>query len=128
MSLPRACYAVLRTLVPSERECRLSYMDLVGRLPERFHYLDMGNQQHRNELSEALGQIVVACRNSHPPLPPLPAIVVHRDRERLGYPGEGYFSAAYPDIHDEMRQLVLWGRDLEAVQRTQYPQELFVAE
>lgn len=123
-ALALACYAVLRLLVPSRVDARLSYTDLVSRLPAEFQYLDLGNPPHRDELSAALGEIVLACREHKPPLPPLPAIVVKVVNERLEYPGQGYYSVAHPGIEDEEERLVLWGRDLQAVQQTRYPEQL----
>ena len=122
--LALACYAVLRLLVPSRSDPRLSYTDLVSRLPEEFQHLDMDNLQHRNELSAALGEIVVACRNHEPPLAAVPAIVVRLVDGELEYPGTGYYPLAYPDVTDWDQLLVLWGHELEAVQRTQYPHQL----
>src|SRR2546423_30842 len=112
-----ACYAVLRALVPSRTDARLSYTNLVNRLPDAFQYLDMENVQHRNELSAALGEIVGACRAHVPRLPPLPAIVVRRVNGELEYPGEGYFTVAHPDEPDELRRLTLWGHDVQEVQQ-----------
>jgi hypothetical protein len=93
-----ACFAVLRLLVPSRCEPRLSYTDLVGRLTEEFQYLNMGNPQHRNELSAALGEIVVACRNHEPPLAALPAIVVKLVDGELEYPGTGYYLLSHHSV------------------------------
>lgn len=123
-ALAAACLAVLRLLVPSRSDPRLSYMDLVSRLPDQFQYLDMENPQHRNELSAALGEIVVACRSHRLPLPALPAIVVKLVEGQLEYPGPGYYPLAHPGVTDPDQLLVLWGREAEAVQRTQYPPRL----
>ena len=122
--LALACYAVLRVLVPCRTDPRLSYTDLVSRLPDEFQYLDMRNPQHRNELSAALGEIVVACRNHEPPLPALPAIVVKLINGELEDPGPGYYPLAHPGVEDEEEQLALWGREQEMVRVTQYPEEL----
>ncbi len=119
--LALACYAVLSLLVPARGDARISYSDLVSRLPEPFCRLDMGNAQDRNALSVALGEIVHACRQHLPELPPLPAIVVRLVGGELEYPGGGYFEIAHPLVEDEMERLALWGQDVENVQRTQYP-------
>ena len=108
--LALACFDVLRLFVPSWNDPRLSYTDLVSRLPEEFHYLDMGNPQHRNELSVALGEIVVACRNRG--LPPLSAIVVKLVEGELQAPGSGYYPIAHPGVTDRDELDVLWGREL----------------
>ncbi len=122
--LALACYAVLRLLVPTAGNPRLSYTDLISRLPTEFQYLDMQNPHHRNVLSAALGEIVEACRRHNPPLPPLPAIVVRLEDGQLTTPGGGYYEAAHPTVRDELQRLVLWGQDFEAVGRTTYPERL----
>ena len=123
-ALALACYVVLRLLVPARGDARLSYTHLVSQLPEPFCHLDMGNVQDRNTLSAALGEIVRACREHEPPLPPLPAIVVRLVEGDLEYPGGGYFEVAHPDVEDELERLALWGQDVEVVQQTYYPPEL----
>ena len=120
--LALACYAALQPLVPSRSDARLSYSDLLALLPDDFLYLDLGNPQHRNELSAALGEVVVRCRAAD--LPALPALVVLRDGDQLGYPGEGYYPTAHPGVDDPLRQQVAWGWEVEAVQRTNYPPTL----
>ena len=120
--LALACYAVLRLVVPSRTDPRLSYSKLVSRLPQEFQYLSLENPQHRNELSEALGEIVSACRTRS--LPALPAVVVKLVRDELEYPGAGYYPVAHPGVEDSDSLLVLWGRELEQVQVTQYPVNL----
>jgi hypothetical protein len=123
-ALTLACYAVLRLLVPTRGDGRLSYTDLVNQLPDPFCHLDMANIQDRNALSAALGEIVQACRDHQPSLPPLPAIVVRLVKGELEYPGGGYFEVAHPDVEDELERLTLWGQDAEAVQQTHYPPAL----
>jgi hypothetical protein len=119
-----ACYAVLRLLVPTRGDARISYADLVSQLPEPFCHLNLGNVQDRNVLSAALGEIVQACREHEPPLPPLPAIVVRLVEGEPEYPSYGYFGVAHPGVEGELERLVLWGQDVEAVQRTHYPAAL----
>lgn len=120
--LALACYAVLRPLVPSQTDLRLAYTELVRRLPREFQYLDLENPQHRDELSEALGEIVVACRGRG--LRALPAIVVKLVGGELKYPGHGYYPVAHPGVPDPDELLILWGREVEAVQRARYPERL----
>lgn len=117
--LALACYSILRQLVPSDSDARLSYSDLLAELPPAFGYLDLQNPQHRNELSAALGEIVTACRAAR--LPALPALVVLRDGDELGYPGPGYYPIAHPGVDDQLMQEVAWGHEVEAVQQTTYP-------
>jgi hypothetical protein len=122
--LALACYAVLRLLVPCTGDPRISYAELVRRLPSRFWYLDLDNPQHRNELWAALGEIVEACHAHSPRLPALPAIVVKEEDGRLTYPGSGYYPVAHPGVEDEEELLVLWSQELEAVRQTQYPTQV----
>src|SRR5437870_5010510 len=119
-----ACFIVLRQLVPSWADPRLSYTDLISHLPPQFRYLDMQNPQHRDELSAALGEIVTACQQHDSRLPPLPAIVVRLVNGELTTPGAGYFTVAHPTVTDETERLVVWGRDFEGVCRTAYPENL----
>ena len=122
--LALACYTVLRLLVPSRADARLSYTALVSQLPEPFCHLDMGTVQDRATLSAALGEVVLACPGHQPPLPPLPAIVVRLVDGDLEYPADGYFEVAHPGVEDELERLALWGQDVEAVQQTHYPPQL----
>jgi hypothetical protein len=115
-------YAILRTRVPSARDARISYTDLLTLLPNEFAYLDLENPQHRNEVSEALGEVVAACRAAN--LPALSALVVRRDREALTSPGPGYYPFAHPNAGDRLMQEIAWGQELAAAQRAEYPEEL----
>ena len=124
-----AIYTVLRTLVPCPRNPCISYSDLLSRLPDEFKSFNLENPAKRNELSEALGEIVIACRAQD--LPALPALVVQLEEVGLGYPGPGYYGIAHHEVSGELEQLAAWGRELEAVKRTTYPEilqgELLVA-
>jgi hypothetical protein len=122
--LALACYAVLRLLIPCTADPRISYAELLRRLPARFSYLDFDNPQHRNEVWAALGEIVQGCHTHSPRLPALPAVVVKAEDGRLTYPGSGYYPVAHPGVEDEEEQLVLWGQELAAVRQTQYPPQL----
>lgn len=120
--LALAIYAVLRTLVPSRGDSRVSYSDLLSRLPEQLAHLDLEDPAHRNDLSEALGEIVLACRAAG--LPALSALVVRLDGGELGYPGPGYYGLAHPEAAGELEQLAAWGRELEAAKGATYPERL----
>jgi hypothetical protein len=120
--LAATIYAVLRTLAPCRGDPRLSYADLLSRLPDRFSHLDLEDPAHRDQISQALGEIVLACRARG--LPALPALVVRLVEGELEYPGVGYHGLAHPEAADEIERLAAWGRELEAVKRTTYPETL----
>jgi hypothetical protein len=86
-ALAVAGYRVLRLLVPAQGDARISYTDLVSQLPVPFCRLDMAIILDRNTLSAALKEIVPACKDNEPPLPPLPAIVVRIFNGQLEYSG-----------------------------------------
>ncbi len=114
-----AIFSVLRTRVPTLGDPRISYSDLVDQLPADFNELNVRDQDNRDELSSALGEIVSACRARG--LPALSAIVVsHGSR----VPGEGYYAEAYADENSREEKIALWGREFEAVRLQSYPNQL----
>jgi len=115
--LAMAVYDVLRVRVPAARP-ELSYLDLCGRLPSTFSYVQPNSQV----LWDALGEIVRACRAADLPLPALPAIVINKDTR---VPGNAYYTVAHPnEAHDEALAMIAWGNEVLKVRATTYPPTL----
>ena len=98
---------------------RIYYSDLCDKLVGRW-----GRLSHRDPvLAEALGDIVGKCKAVG--LPALSAVVVGI---KTGYPGNGYFDAAYPHLDDKNMRLVEWGKEFEKARRAarsgKYPARL----
>jgi hypothetical protein len=73
-----------------------------------------------SRLSDALGEIVVACRARG--LPTLAAIVVRNDTRM---PGNGYYPVAHPAPGDDrVQQAIAWGNEMLLVRKTQFPATL----
>src|SRR4051812_19817060 len=91
-ALAELIYGVLRQRT-NMSEPRLSYRDLVeelGALPAPNQNL----QPLDRRLFAALGELGHACHEAG--LPAISAIVVQRDHDALGMPGEGFFKDLYP--------------------------------
>jgi hypothetical protein len=113
--LAQSIYDVLRIRVPALRP-ELSYADLVAALPNPWNSLPPDGQQ----LADALGELVRACRSKE--LPAIAAMVI-RHRERV--PGPGYYPVAHPDEADDpATAMIAWGNELMQVRKTAYPSTL----
>lgn len=111
--LARAVYEVLRQRVPS-RNGQISYSSLSSQLPPPFTGID-----YHFGLSAPLGEIVHACTARG--LPPLSALVVRAD---VGYPGDLYFTTAYPGT-EEGEAMRRWAVDFKSAKSTSYPPTLW---
>jgi hypothetical protein len=113
--LAQAIYAILQPRVPSWTP-EIAYEDLVARLPPLPPpYDDIDVRDPR--LSDALGEIVVACRAKK--LPALPAIVVRKDTRM---PGIGYYPVAHPAAAgDRVQEALAWGNETLVVKKTPFP-------
>ncbi len=87
---------------------RITYSELCAKLEGRW----ADTNPHDPYVAEALGEIAGRCLAAG--LPPLSAIVVGKER---GYPGPGYFTAAHPEIEDEIEQMRAWDKDRRDARR-----------
>ena len=108
-------YRILKTLA-KKSEPRISYTELAAQLADR--------PDPQSGLSAPLCEL--NCELKKFGLPPISALVVHRDQGRLGYPGRGYWNcaAAGPDPRGEMERLGKWLEQVKAVQQTDWPESL----
>jgi len=116
--LADAIYDILQPRVPSLSP-EITYEDLVARLPALPPpYSGVDVQDSR--LSDALGEIVTACRAKG--LPALAAVVVRKDTKM---PGNGYYPVAHPTAGDDrVQQAIAWGNEMLMVRKTRFPATL----
>src|SRR6476659_7377349 len=102
--LASSIYAVLRQRT-TLGEPRISYRDLVEELgPLAPPNQNLQPQDRR--LSAALGELGHACHAAG--LPAISAIVVQREQDGLGMPGEGYFLDIHPLAKTDELRISLW--------------------
>lgn len=116
--LADAIYRILQPRVPALSP-EITYEDLVARLPALPPPYSGVDVQDRR-LSDALGEIVIACRAKG--LPALAAIVVRKDTRM---PGDGYYPVAHPAAgNDRVLQVLAWGNEMLLARKTQFPATL----
>lgn len=118
-----AIYDILRVRVPTTGDPRIAYGDLNASLRQLgSRSVALASGEGIFELRKTLEEIVEACRARQ--LPCIIALIVQQTCGQLGYPGGGYYSYVHPDAKSKEEKLVLWGRELEAVKRTTYPEQI----
>jgi hypothetical protein len=113
--LAQEIFDVLRERVPapSSPAPKITYGDLIRKLPPAYSQLDPNGKL----LREALGEIVNHCRERG--WPALSALVVNLDKQE---PGAGYFKAAHPDVAgDPVKASAAWAKELILVMGHTYP-------